>query len=124
MRVPFLAELDYDDISYTIINSAIWIDVELAIGIVSACLPLMRPLATRAFPTEIRSRFYRSGPSTGSHRLPDGNNGHRKSGSRINAIGSDGGIYAGGAKKGGPKSWYNNISVGTRMGGGGGGAGQ
>lgn len=89
----------------------------------------MRPLATRAFPTEIRSRFYRSGPSTGSHRLPDGNNGHRKSGSRINAIGSDGGIYAGGAKKGGPKSWYNNISVGTRMvdgdgSGGGGGEGS
>lgn len=117
MRVPFLAELDYNDISYTIINSAIWIDVELAIGIVSACLPLMRPLATRAFPTEIRSRFYRSGPSTGSHRLPD-SQGHRKSGSRVNAIGSDGGIYAGGSgvggKKGGPKSWYNNISAVTR----------
>ncbi|KAL8937022.1 MAG: hypothetical protein Q9216_004628, partial [Gyalolechia sp. 2 TL-2023] len=61
----------------------------------------MRPLASRAFPTEMRSRFYRSGPSSGSHRLPD--SGHRKSGSRINAIGSDGGIYAGGSGTGNKK---------------------
>ncbi|KAI4167394.1 MAG: hypothetical protein LQ343_007247 [Gyalolechia ehrenbergii] len=99
----------------SIVNSAIWINVELAIGIVSACLPLMRPLASHAFPSEIRSRFYRSGRSSGSHRLPD--SGNRKSGSRINAIGSDGGIYAGGSGTGskkGPKSWYNNITAVTR----------
>ncbi|KAL8936446.1 MAG: hypothetical protein Q9211_004188 [Gyalolechia sp. 1 TL-2023] len=115
MRVPFLAKLNYEDITYSIISSAIWVNVELGVGIVSACLPLMRPIASHAFQSELRSRLYRSGRSIGSHRLPD--SGNRKSSSRINAIGSDGGIYAGGGGTGGktgPKSWYNNITTVTR----------
>ncbi|KAL9021485.1 MAG: hypothetical protein Q9185_001278 [Variospora sp. 1 TL-2023] len=80
IRVPFLSKLNYDDISYTIVNSAIWLNVEVAIGIVSGCLPLFRPLCTRAFSSQLRSRFsqYR-GTNSGSQRLPDHHHHHRQS---------------------------------------------
>ena len=59
----------------TIVTAGIWINVECNIGIVSACLPVMRPLLNTAIPKLIRSRFYRSHSSRtggkGSHRLAD-----------------------------------------------------
>ncbi|KAL8955727.1 MAG: hypothetical protein Q9193_006528, partial [Seirophora villosa] len=41
----------------TIVNSGIWLNVEVGIGIFSGCLPLLRPLCSRAFPSQLRSRF-------------------------------------------------------------------
>lgn len=59
----------------TVVTAGIWINVECNIGIVSACLPVMRPLLNTAIPKLIRSRFYRSHSSRtggkGSHRLAD-----------------------------------------------------
>ncbi|KAL8679787.1 MAG: hypothetical protein Q9186_003952 [Xanthomendoza sp. 1 TL-2023] len=102
----------------TIVNSAIWLNVEIAIGILSASLPLMRPLFSRAFPSQIRSRWTKS-RTTGSQRLQDleASGGGKASGSR--SVGkhshtkglSDSGIYAGQGKKQPHKSWYNNVAV-------------
>ncbi|KAI4114152.1 MAG: hypothetical protein LQ338_008046, partial [Usnochroma carphineum] len=105
LRIPFLAQLDYNDLPYTIVNSAIWINVEVAIGIVSASLPIMRPLVSRAFPSQIRSRFTRS-RNAGSQHLHD----NHANGSRSRAL-DNSGVYAGGGSKK-HKTWYNNVSTG------------
>ncbi|KAL8800942.1 MAG: hypothetical protein Q9182_004824 [Xanthomendoza sp. 2 TL-2023] len=101
--------------SDTIVNSAIWLNVEIAIGIVSASLPLMRPLVSRAFPSQLRSRLTNS-RNTGSQRLQDPSGKGKLSGSRSGkhphskAL-SDNGIYAGQGRKQPHKSWYNNIAA-------------
>ncbi|KAL8893717.1 MAG: hypothetical protein Q9192_004995 [Flavoplaca navasiana] len=69
IRVPLLAQLNTADASYSTVSSGLWLNVEISIGIFSACLPLLRPLVSRAFPSQIRSRFSKS--RTGSQRLQD-----------------------------------------------------
>ena len=62
----------------TVVNAGIWLNIECNIGIVSACLPVLRPLFSKTFGTTIRSKFYPSRGSrygTGSQRLPDGEKG-------------------------------------------------
>lgn len=44
----------------TLVNVAIWINIESNIGIVSACIPAMRPLFNVPFFANARSRFRRS----------------------------------------------------------------
>lgn len=105
VRVPLYHELDLVDVSWAAINPGTWLNVELAIGIVSACLPLMRPLFTRKFRSRLLSRFSRSG-SDGTHRLPDANNNGYAARSKTL---ENGGIYTGGGSKRQPKSWYTNT---------------
>jgi len=59
VRLPFLAELKLYDVTWTIVNAGIWINVECNIGIVSACLPVMGPLLKHipSLPKSISSRF-------------------------------------------------------------------
>ncbi|KAL8820355.1 MAG: hypothetical protein Q9223_001404 [Gallowayella weberi] len=115
IRIPFLHQLKVADVSYTIVNSAIWLNVEIAIGILSASLPLMRPLVSRAFPSQLRSRLTGS-RTTGSQRIQDLSAKGKLSGSRNGKHShtkglSDSGIYAGQGRKQPHKSWYNNIAV-------------
>ncbi|KAL9594894.1 MAG: hypothetical protein Q9219_006771 [cf. Caloplaca sp. 3 TL-2023] len=128
LRIPFLADLNFNDISYTVVNSGLWLNVELAIGILSASLPLMRPLVSGAFPSEIRSRFSRS-RTTGSQRLPEDKTPHRRHGSNSYALSASrtgkaldddddraGDVYAGGGG-GKRKGWLGNLvseAKGTR----------
>ncbi|KAI4177281.1 MAG: hypothetical protein LQ348_005849 [Seirophora lacunosa] len=116
IRVPFLSKMNYNDISYTIVNSGIWLNVEVGIGIVSGCLPLLRPLCSRAFPSQLRSRFSKSGTTGGSQRLPeDSSTNDRKMRSNVNASG-DHGTFSGNRRN---RSWYANQSgVSTAAGGG------
>ncbi|KAL8858879.1 MAG: hypothetical protein Q9178_004557 [Gyalolechia marmorata] len=101
----------------TITSAAIWLNVELSIGILSASLPLMRPLMSRALPSQIRSLFS-SHRHTGSHRLQDvegGSSGHKiaskgkhsGSGATHSKGLSDSGIYTGQGKNNAMRSWYN-----------------
>ena len=61
--------------SGTIAHLAIWINVECCIGIVCACLPIMRPLLRSTHHRVMGSRLFRSHSSRnankGSHRLTD-----------------------------------------------------
>ncbi|KAI4283843.1 MAG: hypothetical protein L6R38_001890 [Xanthoria sp. 2 TBL-2021] len=94
----------------TTVSSGIWLNVEISIGILSASLPSMRPLFSRAIPSQIRSRFSKS-RHTGTQRLQDveGVNSGKISGSRgPHSKGlSDSGIYQGQNKQQPHKSWYN-----------------
>ncbi|KAI4224119.1 MAG: hypothetical protein L6R36_004904 [Xanthoria steineri] len=79
-------------ITDSVTSSGIWLNVELSIGIVSACLPLLRPLFSRVLSSQLRSRFSKS--RTGSHRLQDleasNGNGHSH-GKNVSNGGSGGG---------------------------------
>lgn len=98
------------------VSASLWLDVEIAIGIVSGSLPLMRPLFTHPSTSRILSRFSRSRVSTGSERLPDGQQpSDRVSSSRSKGLHSSG-VYAGGGKQQqqqGQKSWWDQ-SVSTK----------
>ncbi|KAL8896453.1 MAG: hypothetical protein Q9192_003087 [Flavoplaca navasiana] len=107
VRIPILHGLNRNDPTYTTTHPGIWLNVELSIGILSASLPLMRPLVSRA---KIRSRFSKS-RKTGSYRLQDveGPNAGISSNSRApHSKGlSDSGVYQGQNKRQPYKSWYN-----------------
>ena len=81
------------------------------IGILSVCLPMLRPVITKVFPDGFRSRFSRSrtsGNSAGSQRLQDLEK--EDTTGRANTVaGSTGGsrnanIYSGGVKT--HNTWY------------------
>ncbi|KAL8941997.1 MAG: hypothetical protein Q9216_001930 [Gyalolechia sp. 2 TL-2023] len=44
VRIPLLAELKLSDVTWTSINVGVWTSVECNIGILSTCLPILRPL--------------------------------------------------------------------------------
>ena len=59
VRIPLLTELRVYDLPYTAVVAGIWINVECNIGIVSACLPVMRPLFNMApsIPKAVKSKL-------------------------------------------------------------------
>ena len=94
------------------VNSGIWLNVECNIGIVSACLPILRPLFSKTFPGSVRSKLYRSrlsGYGTGSQRLPD-----VEKGDRLSTLGGSTNV-SGGSGVGGNsqnhKTWYNAAAT-------------
>ncbi|KAL8993132.1 MAG: hypothetical protein Q9169_006575, partial [Polycauliona sp. 2 TL-2023] len=134
--------ININDTSYSVVSSGIWLNVEISIGILSACLPLLKPLVSRAFPSQIRSRFSKS--RTGSQRLQDleANGKASGGGSKSGGKGGGGGILSGstrvgklslGSKSGNLSSSGNNnnkrssagrsVGAGLSSGGGGGGGG-
>ncbi|KAI4113392.1 MAG: hypothetical protein LQ345_005618 [Seirophora villosa] len=110
VRIPLMHRLEIDDATYSSVSASLWLDVEIAIGIVSGSLPLMRPLFTHPSTSRILSRFSRSRVSTDSERLPDGQQpSDRVSSSRSKWLHSSG-VYAGGGKQQqqqGQKSWWD-----------------
>ena len=59
IRIPLLHELDPIDETWTIVPPGLWINVEANIGLLSACLPVMRPLfksSTRFFSSRSKSK--------------------------------------------------------------------
>lgn len=119
---------DYD--ADTVVNAGIWLNVEIAIGILSASLPLMRPLFTRAFPSQIRSRFSRSRNASGSRRLTDAPNPSDPNASgqsryknnqsaRIKSVEDAENIYVGGDGKRTNRDWYSAAVAPSRGGKGG-----
>ncbi|KAL8950977.1 MAG: hypothetical protein Q9222_003011 [Ikaeria aurantiellina] len=106
VRIPFFINLDLNDVSWSVVDSGIWLNVELAIGIISANIALMRPLFLRSFPS-IRSRLSRSRTTGGSHRLHDANSINHSA--RIRTL-ENGGIYSGGGNKRHEKSWFGHAA--------------
>ncbi|KAI4219679.1 MAG: hypothetical protein L6R36_008154 [Xanthoria steineri] len=114
VRIPLLVKLNVNDTPYTTVSPGIWLNVELSIGILSASLPSMRPLCSRAIPSQIRSQvrsLFSHSRHSGTHRLDDveGVNSGATSGARAphsKAL-SDSGIYQGQNKQQPHKSWYN-----------------
>lgn len=113
VRLPTLAlqwTIDCTDKKLdTVVNAGIWLSVECNIGILSASLPVLRPLFSKHFPSSFRSRLTRSRPSrygTGSQRLPDAEKGNRSS--TLGNSGGSAGVYSGGTSKG-HKTWYDNA---------------
>lgn len=49
IRVPYIAHISLVDPSWSDVYGSIWSIVELNLGIVSACLPTLRPLFRHAF---------------------------------------------------------------------------
>lgn len=49
IRVPYIAHISLVDPSWSDIDGVIWSVVELNLGIVSACLPTLRPLVIHVF---------------------------------------------------------------------------
>ena len=49
IRVPYVAQISLLDPSWSDVYGAIWSIVELNLGIVSACLPTLRPLFLHVF---------------------------------------------------------------------------
>ena len=105
MRIPLVIRLNYTDGNWTAIDLGLWLGVEQDIGILSACLPTMRPLFRKTFISRLRSIFaYLGGhgesESSGiSERFPDSGHGGSK----------------GGGKK--QKAWFDKVLVSTSKGG-------
>ena len=91
-------------------NSGLWLNVECNIGIVSACLPILRPLFSKTFPGTVRSKLYRSRPSgyaNGSQRLPDVEKGSSTLGGSTNVSAGSG---VGNTSRN-HKTWYNAAAT-------------
>ncbi|KAL8931271.1 MAG: hypothetical protein Q9211_007094, partial [Gyalolechia sp. 1 TL-2023] len=70
VRIPLLAELKPSDITWTSVHVGLWISVECNIGILSACLPILRPLFTtkyHASPVSYLARVIRTITAPSSH---------------------------------------------------------
>ncbi|KAL8993916.1 MAG: hypothetical protein Q9169_005990 [Polycauliona sp. 2 TL-2023] len=70
IRIPFLSELQVSDATYTSIKVGVWVSVECNIGIVSACLPILRPLFSSKYtasPISLFTRLFRF--LTNNHRF-------------------------------------------------------
>ncbi|KAL8810886.1 MAG: hypothetical protein Q9200_002234 [Gallowayella weberi] len=59
IRLPFLSELQLSDITYTSVSVGVWISVECNIGILSACLPILRPLFSTKYSSSPVARLTR-----------------------------------------------------------------
>ncbi|KAI4202070.1 MAG: hypothetical protein LQ350_002859 [Teloschistes chrysophthalmus] len=69
VRIPLLSELSLSDITWTSTNVGVWVNVECNIGILSACLPILRPLFSTKYassPVSHLTRLVRT--ITGSSR--------------------------------------------------------
>ncbi|KAI4096786.1 MAG: hypothetical protein L6R37_006910 [Teloschistes peruensis] len=59
VRIPLLSELSLSDITWTSTNVGVWVNVECNIGILSACLPILRPLFSTKYTSSPVSRLTR-----------------------------------------------------------------
>ncbi|KAL8636441.1 MAG: hypothetical protein Q9228_006165, partial [Teloschistes exilis] len=59
VRIPLLSELSLSDITWTSTNVGVWVNVECNIGILSACLPILRPLFSTKYASSPVSRLTR-----------------------------------------------------------------
>ena len=66
VRLTTLSQISTLDITWTDVPAAIWTPVECSVGVISACLPTMRPLFGRLFYSKDRS----TGAASRSKRGP------------------------------------------------------
>lgn len=59
VRIPLVVRLNYTDANWTAIDIGLWLSVEQNIGILSACLPAIRPLLRKSFFSRLTGCFGR-----------------------------------------------------------------
>ncbi|KAL8766982.1 MAG: hypothetical protein Q9209_006394 [Squamulea sp. 1 TL-2023] len=69
IRLPFLSELQFSDATYTSASVGVWVNVECNIGVLSACLPILRPLFSKKYASSPISRLTRVFRSLTNSRL-------------------------------------------------------
>ncbi|MCJ1294429.1 hypothetical protein MMC34_005987 [Xylographa carneopallida] len=74
VRLPLLLSMNQSDLTWTAVEAGLWINTECNLGIVCACLPIMRPLFRAVSPmVSLRSylwKYSRGTSRTGSTRDP------------------------------------------------------
>lgn len=55
-RIKSIADLDFMDFTYSLINDGIWSALEPLLGIVNACLPILQPVIAKVGETSLFSR--------------------------------------------------------------------
>ena len=90
VRIPLLAELKLSDITWTSISVGVWVNVECNIGILSACLPILRPLFSTKYsssPVSYVTRIVRT--ITNSTYFTASNSGSSSTDPEKGAVGSE-----------------------------------
>ncbi|KAL8991365.1 MAG: hypothetical protein Q9177_000206 [Variospora cf. flavescens] len=67
VRVVAFNQVNFDDITYTLVTASIWTTIEQSVGIICACLPTTKPLMGRLL-ANIKSS--RKGHSDNTHETP------------------------------------------------------
>ncbi|MCJ1479222.1 hypothetical protein MMC13_007907 [Lambiella insularis] len=53
-----ILDLNDPDTTWAFVNAMIWTTIEPSVGVICACLPVMRPLVSALLPTKLRHRFF------------------------------------------------------------------
>lgn len=64
IRLEALINIKFDNITYTLAPALMWTTIEPCLGIINACLPMMRPFLIQIFPKGFFVTNSKSGPST------------------------------------------------------------
>jgi hypothetical protein len=60
IRLESLIAIKFDDITYTLAPALMWTTIEPCLGIINACLPMMRPFLIAVFPTGFFASAHKS----------------------------------------------------------------
>ncbi|KAI4210002.1 MAG: hypothetical protein LQ351_007109 [Letrouitia transgressa] len=92
-RVPKEAFLSLADAPWSNVDPCVWSVVEVCVGIVSACLPTMRPLFLHFYHQRTKSKPTISWPGTSPNALPQGPQGADTTRMALKAAGGGGNEY-------------------------------
>ena len=70
-RIKSIADLDFTDFTYSLINDGIWSALEPLLGIVNACLPILQPVIAKVGETSLFSRSRGSSKASNSKGSSD-----------------------------------------------------
>jgi hypothetical protein len=81
LRVVYISRMDLHDFAYTYADLGMWSIVEPQLGVINACLPVMRPIIHQAMKSKAYQRLVPSsaGPfdqSTSQPKPPNGTDGY------------------------------------------------
>ncbi|KAL9014999.1 MAG: hypothetical protein Q9173_000376 [Seirophora scorigena] len=89
LRLIFLVSVSYTDITWTVTDPLLWSMLEPCVGVSCACIPLMRPLLSRAFPDRLSRRANKYGEF--KDRSPENSNGSSNNSNKKRFAGLKGG---------------------------------
>ncbi|KAL8731083.1 MAG: hypothetical protein Q9181_004429 [Wetmoreana brouardii] len=88
LRLISLVTVSYTDITWTVTDPLLWSMLEPCVGITCACIPLMRPLLSRALPERFSRRANKYGEFQDSPSNSKGSSNRRFGGSRVHDDGT------------------------------------
>ncbi|KAL8805830.1 MAG: hypothetical protein Q9182_001742 [Xanthomendoza sp. 2 TL-2023] len=84
LRLISLLTVSYTDITWTVTDPLLWSMLEPCVGVTCACIPLMRPLLSRAFPDRHSKRANKYGEFKDDGHSPNNSNGGSSGGGNNN----------------------------------------